>query len=128
MAKKTHNELTAGLFVVLSIIAGLAVVIWLGGAGLFRPTRQTAIFYLDESAGSAGLIEGSFVQVGDDQIGKVTNIRFDPETSRTLYTAKIDRKGFNVYADGKAQVAAAFLGSAGRSDSPDIAGASGPDF
>ena len=112
MAKKTHNELTAGIFVVLSIIAGLAVVIWLGGAGLFRPTRQEAIFYLDESAGSAGLIVGSFVQVGDDQIGKVTNIRFDPETSRTLYTAKIDREGFKVYADGEAQVAAAFIGGA----------------
>ena len=112
MAKTTRNELTAGIFVVLSIAAGLAVVIWLGGAELFRPIRQTAVFYRDEADGSAGLIVGSFVQVGDDQIGKVTGIRFEGETSRTLYTAEIDRKDFKVYADGKAQVAAAFIGGA----------------
>ncbi|MDY6913576.1 MAG: hypothetical protein SVT52_03865, partial [Planctomycetota bacterium] len=63
-------------------------------------------------AGSVGLEKGNFVQVGDDQVGKIAGIRFDPASGRTYYTAKIERDDFKVHRDGKARVVAALIGGA----------------
>jgi len=112
MARKKHNELAAGIFVILALVVLVGVVIWLGGSGILRPARQKAVFYVNERAGSLGLATGGFVKIGDDQVGKIANIRFDPAGARTLYVVEIERDDFTVHADGKARVAAGLVGGA----------------
>jgi ABC-type transporter Mla subunit MlaD len=119
MAKQKYNELTAGLFVIASLVTLVGVIVWLGGAEILRPTGQTAVFYAAEATGSVGLLVGGFVQVGDDQVGKIDKIRFEPDVGRTLYYADISRgdfkvhsEDFKVHSDGKARVAAGLIGGA----------------
>jgi len=112
MARKTHSELTAGIFVLVALAVLIGVIVWLGGADMLSPARQVAVFYADEDAGSFNLQKGSFVQIGDAQVGKIARIRFDADAGRTFYTAEIDRKDIKVHADGKVRVAAALIGGA----------------
>ncbi len=112
MARTKRNELTAGIFVIVALLVLIGVVIWLGGAGLLRPTKQKATFFAKEQVGSIGLQKGNFVQVGDDPVGQITKIHFDPQTRRTYYTAEIDRGDFKIYGDGEAHVVAALIGGA----------------
>ena len=112
MARKKHNELVAGAFVILTLCTLIGVVVWMGGAGILLPTKQRATFFAKEETGSIGLEAGAFVQIGDDQIGKIAKIRFDPDTHRTLYTAEIERGDFKIHSDGKAHIAAALIGGA----------------
>jgi len=110
MARKTHNELTAGIFVLVALAVLLGVIVWLGGAGLFSPARQRAFFYAEEQDGSTNLQEGSFVLIGDDPVGKIARIRFDADAGRTFYTAEIERGDVTLHADGKVRVAAGLIG------------------
>jgi len=112
MARRQQNELVAGIFVIVSMVVLVGVIVWLGGSSIFTPAKQTAVFYRDELAGSCGLAVGSFVKIGDDQVGQISVIRFQPDHSRTFYFAEIDRGDFQVYADGAARVAAALVGGA----------------
>jgi len=110
MARQRHSELTAGIFVIVALGVLIGVIIWLGGTEIFSPPRQKAIFFAEEKAGSIGLMEGAFVLLGDDQVGRISRIRFDPASGRTFYTAEIDRADIKVHSDGKAQVAAGLIG------------------
>jgi len=132
MARQRHSELAAGIFVIAALGILIGVIIWLGGADIFRPARQKAIFFAEEKAGSIGLLEGGFVLLGDDQVGKISTIRFDPDSGRTFYTAEIDRADIEIHSDGKAQVAAGLIGGSrlvivdrGTKDAP-LAGSDNP--
>lgn len=112
MARKRRNELATGMFVILALTTLVGVIVWMGGGEIFRPTKQKVVFFLAEIAGSAGLETGNFVQIGDDQIGRIADIRFEPLSGRTLYTAEIDRDDFEVHSDGNAIVVAGLIGGA----------------
>jgi ABC-type transporter Mla subunit MlaD len=110
MRRKEHNELVAGLFVTVTLAATIGVVIWLGAAEVFRPKAGEAVFCVRESAGSLGLKVGNFVQVTDQVIGKIADIRLAPDRQITLYVARLDRADLKVYSNGKATVAAGLVG------------------
>ncbi len=111
MAKKQRSELTAGLFVVVALGAGIGVLLWLGAAKVFRRPSQTAAFFVPEETGSVGLAEGDFVRVNDAVVGEIGEIRYDPARKGTLYFADITRRDVKVHADGQAYVAVALVGS-----------------
>ncbi|MBS3733964.1 MAG: hypothetical protein KGY99_03450 [Phycisphaerae bacterium] len=112
MAKKRTNELTAGLFVIVALGATLGVVLWIGAAELFKPTGQTAYFYVDPSAGSLGLAEGSVVLIGDAPIGKITDVAYDAHAGRTVYRVRVERGDVQIRSDAHATVSLAMLGTA----------------
>ncbi len=112
MARKKSNELAAGIFVVGLLVVLVGVIVWMGGAKLFRAPKQEAVFYVSEQHGSVGLLKGSFVQIGDDQIGTISQIRFDPDSGNTLYYAQIGRSGIEIHQDANAMVAAGLIGGA----------------
>ena len=109
MPRKKHSELATGFFVIATLGITLGVVVWMG-PGLLTSTRQRAVFYAPESYGSAGIAVGSFVQINDKQIGKISEIAWDGENSRTLYVADIQHEGVTIHADAKAQVVAGLVG------------------
>ncbi|MFA6133073.1 MAG: hypothetical protein WC869_03535 [Phycisphaerae bacterium] len=109
MAKKQHNELVAGLFVVVTLIIGILVVLWLG-AGLWLKPHGRAFFYVKESSGSMGLKVGSLTQITDEVVGKIQDIRPDPTHQRTLYVVELTREGLTIHADGNAIVASGLVG------------------
>lgn len=109
MSKKTHNELIAGVFVLLSLAAMMGVVLWLGASDLFRKTHQLAAFYVDESSGSLGLKTGNAVQVGDRAVGRITAIR-SGDGGRSLYITEIEVPDVKVHSDGKARVSVGLVG------------------
>jgi ABC-type transporter Mla subunit MlaD len=110
MPRKQHNELVAGLFVTVTLVAMVGVVVWLGAADLLHPKAGQAVFCVKESAGSLGLKAGNAVQVTDQVIGKISDIRLAPDRQITLYVAKLDRGDLKVYSNGKATVAANLVG------------------
>jgi len=112
MARKKRSELTAGIFVILGLVVLIGMVVWLGGSGLLRPAKQVAVLFRKESAGGCGLVVGSFVKIGDDQVGKISRIRFEPTKSRTFYYAEIERGDFKVHGDGSARVTSGLVGGA----------------
>ena len=89
MPKKTHNELLAGVFVVLALAALMGVVLWLGATDMFKQMHQRAAFYVEESQGSVGLERGNAVLVNDRVVGKIGDIR-PGGNGRTLYFADIE--------------------------------------
>ncbi len=109
MAKKTHNELIAGVFVLLCLAALMGVVLWLGASDLFRKTHQRAAFYASESSGDLGLKAGNAVQVGDRAIGKISEIR-SAEGGRSLYIVDIEAPDVKVHKDGAARVSMGLVG------------------
>jgi ABC-type transporter Mla subunit MlaD len=108
MSTKTHNELTAGLFVLLCVAAMMGVVLWLGASDLFKKTHQRAAFYVNESSGSLGLKKGNSVQVGDRPIGRIVEILSDG--GKSLYMTEIEVPDVKVYSDGKARVSVPLVG------------------
>lgn len=110
MARKQHSELVAGTFVILALVVVVGVIIWVGGAGIFKQARQQAVFFRNEADGGSGLMVGSIVQVGDDRVGQISAIHFDPASGRTYYSAALERGDFKVHADAKARVASGLVG------------------
>jgi len=110
MAKKKTSELTAGIFTVVAILAGLAVVIWLGGSELFKSARTVA-FCVPQSVGSMGVLTGSFIRVNDAEVGQIKDVYFDAENKRTVYVGQVGPE-IEIHTDGVARVESAFIGSA----------------
>ena len=108
--KKKTSELTAGIFVLVGLAAIMAVVLWLGLADVFRATRRQAWFYVDEATGATGLTEKSDVFVGSTWAGRIAELRFDPNTGRTIYVVDIRRDDVQIRADANASYAAGLLG------------------
>ena len=112
MPRKKRSEFAAGLFVLVALAAAVGVVVWLGAADMLRPARWKAVFYVNEASGSVRLEVGGVVQLNDDPVGKLTEVRFDPKVGRTFYVAQIDRDDVRIRADGRAIADAGFIGGA----------------
>ncbi len=110
MAEKQHNELIAGIFVTAAVLSAVAVVLWLGASEILAPSVSQAYFVVEEASGPTGLEVGNSVKVNDDEIGKITDIYFDPDRGQTLYVARIEREGMNIYSNGEAQANVPFIG------------------
>ncbi len=74
MAVRNRNAVTAGLFIVLSIVLILAIVLGIQGlSGLLRPkVVRKALFHLKDDVG--GLRGGDEVRVGGVRVGEVQDI------------------------------------------------------
>ncbi len=85
--RRFNLEMVVGLF----LIVGFACFVWLsvrlGDINLFGPPTYT----VTASFGSvSGLKNGAIVEVAGVQVGKVADIRFDPEKYEALITLAID--------------------------------------
>ncbi len=110
MAKSKKNEVAAGIVVVLSLVMGLGIVLWMGAADLFRKTGQEVYFFVPQSFGSTGLQEGALVTSGDERIGRVADIRLEPETRRCLYVVQLESENIRIRSDASAVVVAPAIG------------------
>ena len=110
MAKRRHNEFAAGLFVLIALGAGVAVLVWLGAAEVFTPAKGLATFYVKESSGDPGLEKGSLVVIAGKEMGKVIETTYQMDKGRTLYLARLSREDVKIYSDGEAHVAAGLVG------------------
>jgi ABC-type transporter Mla subunit MlaD len=110
MAKRQHNEFVVGLFVLLAMGAGVAVLVWLGAAEVFSPVKGLATFYVKESSGDPGLEKGSLVVIAGKEMGKVIETTYQMDKGRTLYLARLNRDDVKIYSDGQAHVAAGLVG------------------
>lgn len=110
MPRKRHNELVAGIFVLVTLGVLLGVVLWLGASEVLHPPLQRAVFFAAERDGSLDLAEGALVQLNDDPVGKISRIRYDPGAGGTYYTAAITRAGAAIHSDAEALVVTGFIG------------------
>ena len=110
MPRKQRSELKAGIFVIASVVLLLGVVLWLGASSIFERSTGRAVFYVNNDAGPVGLKEDFEAMVNDVKVGKVVEVRPDFARKRTLYIVEFIQKGFEVHADGKAQVSSGLLG------------------
>lgn len=112
MPRETRNEITAGIFTLVALALLIAVIFWLGVSNIFKPTAQTAYFYVGEDNGKLALQTDGQVMINDVVVGRITSIELDPEKKRTMYVVRIERDDVKVYCNGKAKVAAALVGGA----------------
>jgi ABC-type transporter Mla subunit MlaD len=114
MAQKKHNELKAGIFVLLALGAGLGVLLWLGASDVFHAHGQKIAFYVPLTQGDLGVGAGSVVKYGGVEIGKIEAVTLDEAGGRTVYTTKITREGVPaIYSNAQANVVSEFIGGAG---------------
>ena len=111
MANKAHSELKAGILTLVALAVLVGVVLWLGAAQWLTSRGQTVVFYAPENAGPLGLTEGAAVNINDAQVGRVTEIRYDPENRRTLYVARLSRDDIRIHSNAAAEVIAPLIGN-----------------
>ncbi len=111
MARKQRNEVQAGLLALLAVAVLVGVILWMGGGDWFADEGQRVVFAAPLQAGPLGLEPGSRVKVNDAEVGKIVEIRFEPEARRTVYLAELTRGDLQVYADAQAEVIAPFIGN-----------------
>lgn len=71
----TRNNIIAGVFLIVAIVAAVAVSAVISGVGdTLRPTRQYVVRFSIED-GAAGLSAGSPVAIGGQAVGRVTSVR-----------------------------------------------------
>lgn len=112
MARKEHNEIKAGLFVLLAVALLLAVVVWLGASAWFRKPESTGWFYAKATSGPLGLKEEYAVMYNDVEVGQIVDVRDQPAEGRTLYVVEFYLPGFRLRRDANAMVASGLLGRA----------------
>ncbi|KPK83594.1 MAG: hypothetical protein AMJ81_07885 [Phycisphaerae bacterium SM23_33] len=112
MAKRKHSELAAGVFVILTLGAGIGVLLWLGVAEAFTTRGDRVVFFTSYQTGNLGLEVGSAVKVNDKPIGKVDGIQLDTAGGRTLYTARLNRRDLKIHTDARATAVTEFIGGA----------------
>jgi ABC-type transporter Mla subunit MlaD len=108
MPRKQHNELQAGIFVVLAVALAMAVVLWLGAGDYFAARGQVVSFVVPQQEGSVGLTVGSDVTIGDGSVGRISEII--PQAGRCIYHAQLVRRDITVKADGLATIISSPLG------------------
>jgi ABC-type transporter Mla subunit MlaD len=110
MARKQHNELTAGIFTLAATVLLVGVVFWLGGIDLFKPDAQTAWFYIDVDRGLQGLLPGAQVKITDVEVGKIADVKLDIKAGKTYYVVELFDENTKVYSNARASVSAALVG------------------
>jgi phospholipid/cholesterol/gamma-HCH transport system substrate-binding protein len=91
MAKKTSNFLI-GLFVVMGVLIGAALIVWLSAAKYFQKGQEYAA-YFNESV--QGLQMDSAVKYRGVDVGNVEKIRVAPDNKLIEVLMKINLKGEN---------------------------------
>jgi len=109
MAAKDRNELTAGVFVVVSLVLLLVVVLWVGTSGLFQRAHQEAVFYVPDEI-NPGLEAGNNVTVGGVLVGRIVEVELKVDQERAYYIVEIFNSAVTVRADSKAHVSAGLVG------------------
>lgn len=74
--RSSRNNVIAGLFVLIAVIAGVWVSFVLAGGPDYGKVRRFSVVF-DLSDGATGLKEGSPVQLGGQEIGRVERVRFE---------------------------------------------------
>jgi len=83
MNDKQHTELLVGIFMLAGIIAITFLALRLGDIGLFNNDEYVI---QAKFTSSSGLKEGAYVEMAGVTVGKVKQIKFDPES----YLAVVD--------------------------------------
>lgn len=112
MARSKRSELAAGLFVVLALGAGLAVLLWLGASKIFGIQGQVVYFAAPIERGNLGLDIGSIVKIGNAWAGEVEEISVDLSNKRTIVRAKLGLKDARVHVNARANAVSEFIGGA----------------
>jgi ABC-type transporter Mla subunit MlaD len=113
----SKNNVLAGLFVILSLVLAVFLAVLVSGAQkLLIPTNAyTVRFTLAD--GTAGLKMGSVVNVGGQEVGRVTSIDFDRPSPEAMPTGvKVNivvRKSVTLFTDSAAFLERPLLGSMG---------------
>jgi ABC-type transporter Mla subunit MlaD len=110
MIHRKRQELAAGIFTILCLAAGMGIVIWLSGSGLFKPKAQIAYFFAEQDRGKQSLLVGAPVCLGDVEIGKVVSVEMDLDEHKTIYGAEIYNPKTRIYANATARIVAPLVG------------------
>ena len=86
--KRTNLELTVGLFLILGIACFSYLAIVLGDVAIFD---DDTYMLRARFQSSSGLKEGSPVEIAGVAVGKVTEIRFDPEEYLSVVELAVPR-------------------------------------
>jgi len=89
MARKQHNELTAGIFTIVGVILLVGVVFWLGAADVFQSSSHEAWFFVELGKGEQGLKPGALVKINDVEVGKIAEVHLDLPKGKTFYKVKL---------------------------------------
>lgn len=73
-SRRTANNVLAGLFVVLSVLGGVAVVVLLAGVGDRLTPRDRYVVHFTLADGAEGLDEGSPVTIAGREVGWVDSV------------------------------------------------------
>jgi len=76
-ARVSRNNLKAGVLLVGSLLAGLAIALQLGNViGMLTERRATYVFRFSLADGAMGLKKGSMIKVGGQPVGEVSRVTF----------------------------------------------------
>ncbi|HEU0157334.1 MAG TPA: MlaD family protein [Stellaceae bacterium] len=99
METRAHY-VAVGLFVIALLIAGAGVILWLGRVEFSSELQPYYIFF---KGSVAGLSKGSAVQYNGIPVGRVTDIRVDPDNvAQIQVTVEIDGSLVSIKSDARA--------------------------
>jgi phospholipid/cholesterol/gamma-HCH transport system substrate-binding protein len=101
METRAHY-VAVGIFVIALLIAGAGVILWLGRIEFSRELEPYYIFF---KGSVAGLNKGSAVQYNGIPVGRVTDVRVDPDNvAQIQVTVEIDGSLVTIKSDARAYV------------------------
>lgn len=112
MPRKRHSELTAGLFVIASVLLAFGVAVWIGAADLFPGGGQEVVFRVLQREGSVGVGKGTRITLGDAEVGRISRVEARPAEGACLYFGRLDRSDIEVRSDANAVVVSPPIGDA----------------
>ena len=98
--KKLQTEIAVGLFMLIGLICMGYLAIKMGDIGLFNDTTYSL---QAKFTSVSGLREGSYVEAAGVRVGKVSEIKFNPENFEAIVTMTID-KNVKVQEDATASI------------------------
>lgn len=151
-SRTANNNFRAGLFIVLTIVAGVAALVRLSGLSDAFTARTSYVVRFDLAVGASGLKSGSVVKIGGQPVGSVTAVDFVPpprtiERLRSnaapgqalslpepgtpappthLYVTMQVRSDLRLFADADVTLELPLLGSVSQINIPSVGGAGEP--
>lgn len=122
--RSANNNVRAGAFLILSIIAAFAIVIVLAGLREKITPRDSYVVVFDLATGATGLEEGSIVRIGGVEVGRVSDVRLVTETGgedppAVYATIRVD-KDRQFYGDPVAHLERPLLGAGAELNFPSV--------
>src|ERR1700741_449153 len=106
METRAHY-VAVGAFVLAAILLAFVTVLWLGRSEFFQQTKRYYIFF---TGSVAGLNKGSQVQYNGIPVGRVVDIRVDPDdVEKIQVTVEIDTSIVDIKTDARAFLEANLL-------------------